>query len=76
MPPVYPPIPRPHLTYKEVDKLDNPVSGTRDDEDDDPLDPNVCKDEDNDTCDDCALTGDDQSGGDMAGDGLDKPGLD
>ena len=38
MPPVYPPIPRPHLTYKEVDKLDNPVSGTRDDEDDDPVD--------------------------------------
>ncbi len=39
-----------------------------------PLDPNVCRDTDADTCDDCSITGANGSGGDPANDGLDANG--
>lgn len=39
-----------------------------------PTDPNVCADADTDGCDDCALTGADGSGGDVANDGPDTDG--
>ncbi|MCP3978249.1 MAG: hypothetical protein GY716_02800 [bacterium] len=50
---------------------DNDNDGVDDVDDADPLDPNVCRDLDVDTCDDCTLTGADQSGGDPSDDGTD-----
>ncbi|MCP3982201.1 MAG: hypothetical protein GY716_23075 [bacterium] len=50
---------------------DDDNDGVDDGDDTDPLDANVCRDADGDTCDDCALTGADQSGGDIANDGDD-----
>ena len=45
--------------------------GVSDAADVNPLDANRCRDLDRDTCDDCAITGADQSGGDTAADGQD-----
>ncbi len=42
--------------------------------DTDPNNPNICRDADNDGCDDCAITGADGSGGSATNDGLDTDG--
>jgi hypothetical protein len=54
------------------DDFDN--DGVDDDGDDDSLDPNVCRDLDGDSCDDCALSGADRSGGNTSEDGPDLDG--
>ena len=48
--------------------------GVDDMDDSAPADPFVCRDVDNDTCDDCSITGADRSGGDTDNDGLDTDG--
>ena len=54
---------------------DDDNDGVADDGDSAVLDPTICGiDGDGDTCDDCAVTGADQSGGDPANDGLDTDG--
>ncbi|MCP3980979.1 MAG: hypothetical protein GY716_16915, partial [bacterium] len=50
---------------------DDDNDGVDDPDDGDPLDPTVCRDLDIDTCDDCTLTGADQSGGAIDDDGDD-----
>ncbi len=50
---------------------DSDGDGVVDGEDTDPNDPRVCRDVDNDTCDDCSITGADGSGGDVDNDGPD-----
>ncbi len=56
------------------DTPDDDNDGVPNNEDDDPNDPNVCRDADNDTCDDCTNTGADRSGGDTDNDGDDNDG--
>ncbi|MCP4604638.1 MAG: OmpA family protein, partial [Proteobacteria bacterium] len=53
---------------------DDDNDGVLDEDDDDPIDPFVCLDVDADSCDDCAITGADNSGGDPNNDGLDTDG--
>ncbi|HKP58272.1 MAG TPA: OmpA family protein [Polyangiales bacterium] len=50
---------------------DDDNDGVPDAMDSAPLNPNVCRDVDNDQCDDCILTGSNQSGGSPSGDGTD-----
>jgi outer membrane protein OmpA-like peptidoglycan-associated protein len=50
---------------------DDDNDGVLDGADSEPLNPNVCKDTDADTCDDCAVTGANASGGSVSNDGLD-----
>lgn len=53
---------------------DSDGDGVPDGEDTDPNDPNICRDVDNDGCDDCSNTGADGSGGDPNNDGDDFDG--
>ena len=53
---------------------DDDNDGVVDGADSDPLDPNVCRDVDADSCDDCINTGANNSGGDTANDGADFDG--
>jgi outer membrane protein OmpA-like peptidoglycan-associated protein len=55
-----------------VGLLDDDGDGVPNNMDSAPADPNVCKDTDLDTCDDCSVTGADGSGGSVTGDGLDS----
>ena len=57
-----------------VTPVDADGDGVFDHLDADPANPNVCRDTDNDTCDDCALTGANGSGGDPSNDGPDPDG--
>ena len=52
-------------------ELDDDNDGVLDTADSAPLNPNLCKDTDADTCDDCAVTGANASGGSVTNDGLD-----
>ncbi|MCB9734666.1 MAG: hypothetical protein H6745_18945 [Deltaproteobacteria bacterium] len=51
--------------------VDNDFDGVKDVDDAAPLNPRVCRDTDGDGCDDCAVTGGDESGGDPRNDGPD-----
>jgi outer membrane protein OmpA-like peptidoglycan-associated protein len=53
---------------------DSDNDGVGDGEDGARLDPNECRDMDGDQCDDCAITGADESGGATGGDGVDTDG--
>ena len=53
---------------------DTDGDGVPDGDDSNPADPNVCRDTDSDSCDDCSQTGADGSGGDPANDGADGDG--
>ena len=55
----------------DAGETDKDNDGILDGVDSNPLNPNVCKDTDSDTCDDCAVTGANGSGGSVAGDGTD-----
>ncbi|MCP4541477.1 MAG: hypothetical protein GY832_30470, partial [Chloroflexi bacterium] len=61
-------------TNTDPQNPDTDGDGVDDNTDDDPLDENVCADGDGDSCDDCANTGADGSGGNTDDDGLDTDG--
>jgi outer membrane protein OmpA-like peptidoglycan-associated protein len=53
---------------------DSDNDGVGDGQDDARLDPNACRDMDSDACDDCSMTGANNSGGATSGDGIDTDG--